>query len=252
MSLDYAMAIEAVETYVDTIETMQAIRRADLSDNYFRNPRYIELDRIVIGETPLIEKIALQVDDRLALGIRATNSGAYPFNYKRRLEAAIELLARLRGREREEQILGETGPKMAAAKMHPWVWDHAAGLWDDGHPRAAVQQAATAIFDSHLPAKLGVVKGGRGSDPQALVGAFKSEAPTEATPRLRLPGFIEGTQDWTNAHEGAQHLGLACTKLVRNLGTHSVDEPEDQEALEELAMLSRFAHLCDDAAVVTA
>ena len=52
----------------------------------------------------------------------------------------------------------------------------------------------------------------------------------------------------TNTYQGAMHLGLACAKLVRNLGTHNVASPGDEAVLlEELAMLSRFARLVDSA-----
>jgi hypothetical protein len=55
-----------------------------------------------------------------------------------------------------DQILGPRGPKLSAASLHPWIWNAAVSLWDDDHRREAVQAAATALFDQHLPAKLGV------------------------------------------------------------------------------------------------
>jgi hypothetical protein len=80
---------------------------------------------------------------------------------------------------------------------------------------------------------------------------FKTELPAPGKPRLRIRGYSEGTDDYSNAQQGAQSLGLACAKLVRNLSVHSSDEPHEEEALEELAMLSRFARLVDGSDVVT-
>jgi hypothetical protein len=78
--------------------------------------------------------------------------------------AATELLGVLENRERIEEITGPPGPALAVSRMHPWVWDHAAALWEDGHRSSAVQAAATAIFDFLLPTKLGVV----GWEPERL------------------------------------------------------------------------------------
>ncbi len=133
---------------------------------------------------------------------------------------------------------------LAAARMHPWVWDIAAERWGDGRHRDAIQAAATAIFDLHLPLKLVET----GWEPERMVAAFRPEnSPGEK--RLRLDGFPD-PDDWRNAHRGAQDLGLAYVKLVRNIRTHNIAEPEESVALEELAMLSRFARLVKDANVV--
>jgi hypothetical protein len=58
-------------------------------------------------------------------------------------------------RKNAAEIMGPDGPQLSAARLHPWVWEHATQLWADGHRRAAVEAAATALFDSHIPAKLG-------------------------------------------------------------------------------------------------
>lgn len=48
---------------------------------------------------------------------------------------------------------------MAATQLHPWVWEVAARLWDNGHRKEAVDAAASALFDHQLPAKLGIPRG---------------------------------------------------------------------------------------------
>jgi hypothetical protein len=126
--------------------------------------------------------------------------------------------------------------------MHAWIWAPAAPLWDGGHHPQAVQTAASSIFDANLPAKLGLQQGARGTKPEEMIG----KAFDEVAPLLLIPGHTKGTQNWTNAYQGAKYLGLACSKLVRNLGTHNVTSPGDEnELLEELAMLSRFARIID-------
>ena len=54
----------------------------------------------------------------------------------------------------------------------------------------------------------------------------------------------------TNAYQGSQNLGLACAKLVRNLATHNGTAKRDEnEMLEELATLSRFARVIDSSTI---
>ena len=119
--------------------------------------------------------------------------------------------------------------------MGPW---HTAKLWDDGHHEEALAAAGSAVFDVYLPAKVEMPKG---SKPDAMIGKAFGGA---GSPFLEIPGFEEAGQDRTNAYQGTQHLGLACAKLVRNLATHNVTVKRDEnEILEELAMLSRFARI---------
>jgi hypothetical protein len=131
------------------------------------------------------------------------------------------------------------------------VWEPASSRWDAEQRRDAIQAAATNVFDNHLSAKLQ-----RGPDPKGgkdLAGqAFTTKDPEANAPRLRLPGYVQGDKDWISAHEGAMELGQACAQLIRNLKTHSLTEPPEDEALEMLATLSLFARLVDEAQVVTA
>ena len=81
---------------------------------------------------------------------------SHGWHYYQTIKAARRLAGLLSTVEETERILGPVGPKLAAANLHPWIWNAAVDLWDDGHLREAVQAAAVALFDSHLPAKLGV------------------------------------------------------------------------------------------------
>ena len=202
-----------------------------------------ELEDEITRNLPVIEAIASEEDDRLVHPLRTRTQvpGAWPYIACER--AVAELLGILENESRIAEIVGPSGPALSASRMHHWVWDHASALWDDGHRRAAVQAAATAIFDSYLPGKLGVV----GWEPERLASTFKP-AEQSGELRLRIGGFTD-PDDWRSAHRGAHYLGLACASLVRNIRTHNIAEPEENVGLEELAMLSRFAHLAADVQV---
>jgi|GEM_PF-2152114 len=141
------------------------------------------------------------------------------------------------------------GSIVFAENLHPWVWDAAAKLWEDGHFREAIVSAASAIFDIELPAKMGVDRGP--SAARLLSQVFSTKDPTTTDRRLRFPGLAKGTPDWTNAHEGAGSLGRACAMGIRNIATHG-SVPDDQLALEQLATLSLLARWIDEAVVESA
>ncbi len=206
---------------------------------------YDALTAQMFNQLPIIEAIARELDASIASDLR----GHLQANRNSALVDACDiLLGTLQHEKQIEEILAVTGPRLALGEMHAWVHKNVAERWDNGQRRDAVQAAATAVFDIHLPAKLGLPKD---TGDEALCAAFKLEDPLPGQPRLRLPGYDRETarDDWTNAHQGAQFLGLACVKAVRNLTTHTVNEPPEEEALEALAMLSQFSRRCHEAVV---
>lgn len=162
------------------------------------------------------------------------------------LAAAQRLEGLLTSIEETEKILGPVGPKLAAENLHPWIWNAAVSLWDDGYRREAVQTAAQALFDGHLPAKLGVARQGA---KDLIAQAFATEPPTTKSPRLRLDDYEESSPNWISQHEGARWLGMGCAQLIRNLVTHGA-QPDEQGGLEQLASLSMLARLIDRARVL--
>ena len=185
------------------------------------------------------------MDPALAGRLRAES---YGWSWQRTLEASQELAGTLASLQDAQQILGPVGPKLAEANLHPWVCNAAVDLWDDGHRREAVQAAASAIFDRHLPAKLGVPQPQSAKDFAAQ--AYSTAPPAVGKLRLRLPDYANGTADWTSQHEGAMYLGMACAQLIRNLATHGT-EPDERTALEQLATLSLYARLAHQAQLTT-
>jgi hypothetical protein len=199
----------------------------------------------ILERLPLVLQIAARADPELPAKLQADS---YDYPYDETLKAARQLAGRLDSADEAQQILGPVGPKLAAANLHPWIWNAAVNLWDDGHLREAVQAAAAALLDSHLPAKLGVPPGKSAKD--LVTQAFSTNPPTSANPRLRLADYPDPSPSWTSQHEGAQFLGMGCAQLIRNLVTHGA-QPDEQTALEQLASLSLLARLVDRAKKVT-
>ena len=257
--MDHQLASTKVDQFVQLLErdrawyqTNPSRSSSSLAERYgeYRTddePRPSATD--VFNSVSLVRQIADELGPKeigRRLHSQTANTG---WRFSPWLGPATELRGVLATQEERDRIFDDSGPRLAASRLHRWVWDHAAGLWDDGHHLEAVRAAATAIFDFHLPTKLGQPKD---TLAEALCGAFKTAPPRPGEPRLRLPGYQEGTQDWSNAHQGAQNLGLACAKAVRNLVVHTTEPAEETEALEALAALSLFARWADAAAVVSA
>ena len=57
-----------------------------------------------------------------------------------------------------------------------------------------------------------------------------------------------GSQDWTNAHQGAMFFGKGCAKGIRNVTAHG-SRPDERLAPEALASLSLLARWIDEADV---
>lgn len=161
--------------------------------------------------------------------------------------AVDQLYGTVEQRDELDTLLGPAGPQLAAGTMHPWVWESAARLWDDGHRREAIQAAATHI-DLQMQAKL---ERADVSGSELVTQAFTAAHPESGKPRLRLPNLTPGTDSWRSAHQGAMSFGQGCFLAIRNLSTHTLDQPEEQRALELLAALSVLARWIDEAEVQT-
>jgi hypothetical protein len=237
--VDEGLAIHEVREFAARVETADGMWHP--LKLHYDDPNYKRLAEEIHKQLPLIKDIAREFDPKLET--RIDHGVNYGSGFGAALSATNELLGFLETADRRAAILGVKGPRLALSSMHLWVHGAAAQLWDDGHHREAVTTAASAIFNTYLPAKVEMPKG---TQPDAMLGkAFKGESPF-----LNNPGFETPGQDRTNAYEGAQNLDLACAKLVRNLATHNGTAPRDEnELLEELAMLSRFARIIDSSTV---
>jgi hypothetical protein len=164
--------------------------------------------------------------------------GGHPFTQAR--VAIVEAISILSQKEELAEIVGPVGPRLSASELHPTIWGAAAKLWDDGHRRAAVQTAATAL-EGLLQGVAGPAVAGEG-----LGGVFSTSDPTKESPRLRLRDVDPASKTWKSAHEGAVALVRGAFMGIRNLVSHpGWPDPSPLEALEMLAVLSYVAHLVD-------
>ena len=171
--------------------------------------------------------------------------GGHPFTQAR--VAIIEAIAILTQREELAEIVGPVGPRLSASELHPALWGAAARLWDDGHTRAAVQTAATAL-EGLLQTTAGPAVSG-----ENLAIVFSTTDPTPGSPRLRLRDVDPASKTWKSAHEGAAAMVRGAFMGVRNLVSHpGWPEPGPSEGLEMVAVLSYVAHLVDRSDMMSA
>lgn len=97
--------------------------------------------------------------------------GGHPFTQARK--AIVEAIAILAQREELAEIVGPVGPRLSASELHQVVWGAAAGLWDDGHFRQAVQTAASALEGLLQPVA------GPGVSGENLANLFSINDPTQ-------------------------------------------------------------------------
>ena len=239
---DVAAALDKVRQFIALLDLNQRLWVATGLDE---NPQLRESDNQIHEQLPLIQRIADRADPELSAKLK--QSGMV-WQWDPAMRASRQLAGLLSSFEETERILGPVGPRLAAANLHPWIWNAAVNLWDDGHRREAVQAAAMALFDSYLPAKLGV--SAKPSAKDTVAQAFSTDPPTAGSPRLRLDDYPDPSPSWTSQHEGVRFFGMGCAQLIRYLVTHGA-QPDEQTALEQLAALSLLARLIDRAKVKT-
>lgn len=241
-TLNYGYALEVVDEWLRRLEDY------DTANRTYNDADADELDDWFKQRQPLVQRIGKLFAIQANSFSRYTGSGhKYPWMGTR--DALLRLRGELRQREERQRLFPEPiGPRARADQLHPWVWDAARHLWDDEHRRVAVGNAATAL-EVMLKAKLGRedVSGAR------LVGeAFSLDPPAPRRPRLRFPELTdEASERWRSAHLGAMHLGQGCFEGIRNWAAHTLEEADEQIALEYLAALSIFARWLDSAVVLS-
>ena len=151
----------------------------------------------------------------------------------------------LEGAIHEIELSEPVEPELRIGGLHPWIAGAVSGLWDHGHHRQAVDEAAHAI-----EVRLKALIGSHQTATPLVTDAFNPDPPKVGSKRLRFVGYQEGTPEWSNAHEGAMHYARGCMMRIRNLAEHEDAELSEQEALEALAALSLLARWIAGAIVV--
>jgi hypothetical protein len=250
---DQKKALEELRIFLGHLQHSRQLNdnaRIRMGALYRRDEALQAQESVINGLLPLVEQIAAAYDERLCARLRDVGGG---WPHARAVAACEELIGIIETADRADAIFEPTGPKLSASDLHPWIWNAAVDLWSDGYFREAVQAAATALFDSHTPAKVGGTRDTSGGK-DLMSQAFSTKDPEPGISRLRLPGFNKTTspKDWTSAHEGAMFMGMGAAQGIRNIVTHNVTPLPEQEGLEMLATLSLVARLVDRATAVEA
>ena len=238
--------IQQAELFRDLVDRCNTIARAD-SSYYFMNPNYLAATEELEGQLWVVLRIAEALGDGAIVSELNGETTVNAFGKDYLVAPAAQLVAAVNRREEVATALGPSGPSLAAAELHPWVWEEAAPRWDAGFYRDAVQAAATRIFDVELPKKLGVQPS---KDPAGLFAAFAPDKTSGTV--LRFPDLDPTDASWASVHRGTMLVGQGCVMAIRNPRTHRLAVSEDQVTLEELATLSLLARWIDDAEAVPA
>lgn len=152
---------------------------------------------------------------------------------------------------REQEIrdnLGDGAPAISAGQLHPWIWSGAASLWQSGHYRSAVEDAAKKL-NAETQNKLGRRDV---SETKLFQEAFSLDAPAVGKPRLRRTK-ADGSDTYKSMQRGAMALADGIYAGIRNPFNH--EDPKDideQIGLEYLAALSVLARWVDEASLEVA
>lgn len=150
--------------------------------------------------------------------------------------------------KREEELrekLGENAPTISAASLHPWVWSGARSLWQSGHFRSAVEDAAKKV-NAETQNKVGRRDV---SEANLFKESFSPDAPSPGRPRLRRMSD-DGSDTYKSLQRGAMALAEGIYAGIRNPFNHGDPRDVDQQvALEYLAALSVLARWVDESTV---
>lgn len=156
-------------------------------------------------------------------------------------EAAIRAKAELVRKQEIEENLGENAPMISAANLHPWVWSGAKSLWQSGHFRSAVEDAAKKV-NAETQNK---VERRDISEIKLFQESFSDKAAEPGKKRLRRMQ-PEVSDTYRSVQRGAMALAEGIYAGIRNPFNH--EDPKDideQVALEYLAALSVLARWVD-------
>lgn len=239
--MDDDAALAFLREFLARLDVSKSIYQMD-TERYYALPQWQEQQDLINAMLPSIRLIGEQVDASTVPQL-ASQVSMYTWEWVHARTATNQLIGSIELREHVDGILGPTGPRLAATDLHPWVWSAAAGLWDDGHRRAAIQTAASSV-EAQLRGKV-VRYDGSASD--VVTQAFRLDGTGR---RLRFADLREGSDDYRSAHEGAMSFGRGCFLAIRNRSSHGAGEVDEQVALEQLAGLSVLARWIDAADVV--
>lgn len=231
-------------------ELEKFITQTVMTNNSSSGPGYVSItsksrtaapDPEVTKQAQVVEKILDRVVPswRTEIELRKTN------RWTRHREAAIRAKEELLRQEEIQKNLGDDAPRISAADLHPWVWSGARSLWQSGHFRSAVEDAAKKV-NAETQNKVGR----RDLSETKLFQEAFSEKPAEpGKARLRRMK-PDGSDSYKSVQRGAMALAEGIYAGIRNPFNH--EDPKDigeQVALEYLAALSVLARWVEESTV---
>lgn len=198
-------------------------------------------DSEVMKQAQIVEQIL----DRVIQGWRTDIELHQSNRWTRHREAAIRAREELIRQEEIRQNLGENAPRISAADLHPWVWSGASSLWNSGHFRSAVEDAAKKV-NAETQNKIGR----RDVSETKLFQEAFSEKPAESG-KSRLRRMKPDASDtYRSLQRGAMALAEGIYAGIRNPLNHETPQDIDEGvALEYLAALSVLSRWVDDSVV---
>ncbi|MCZ2857741.1 TIGR02391 family protein [Blastococcus sp. VKM Ac-2987] len=240
MVIDVGWALGQLQQFISLDDLRQqreltAARRGGYDDT---------ADHPLVAEAPVIEQIL----DRVTPAWRSQVDQDPMDRWLQHREASRRAMTMLSRAEELRQRLGDDAPTLNAGHLHPWVWEGARSMWQSGHFRQAVVDAAKRI-NAETQNKLTT----RASSETDLTNqAFSDDLPKTDRPRLRLPEDDDG-KTAKSMRRGIRAYAEGCFAAIRNPAAHDdLDEMTEDEALEQLAAFSVLARWIDRAKVVTA
>ena len=189
-------------------------------------------------------QVVEQILDRVLPQWRGLAAGSSN-EWMRHHEAAIRAREQLRREAEIRANLGDNAPEMSASSLHPWIWSGAASLWQSGHYRSAVEDAAKKV-NAETQNKVGRRDL---SETKLFQEAFSEKAAESGKVRLRRM-TQDGSDTYKSVQRGAMALAEGIFAGIRNPMSHEADqELDEQVALEYLAALSVLARWVDESSV---
>ena len=167
------------------------------------------------------------------------------FRWEQLSEAAARARVLLtRGKELEEN-LGDSAPVLHVSSLHPWIWSSARSLWQSGHFRSAVEDAAKKV---NAETQNKIVRRDA-SEIDLFKQAFTLDKAQPGKSRLRrMPD--DGSDTYKSVQRGAMALAEGIYAGIRNPLSHEAGHDLDEQvALEYLAALSVLARWVDESTV---
>jgi uncharacterized protein (TIGR02391 family) len=121
------------------------------------------------------------------------------------------------------------------AGLHPLITEAAQELWDDGHRREAIHAAAIALLDA-VRSQSGLQLDGH----DLMARAFNPDNPRIVIAALR-------TDNGRNLQRGTHFMAMGAVAAIRNPASHTLAGHEEDQAREQLNVLSFIARRLDDA-----